>query len=61
MNEEQQKLAEKILETLNGQRFADWYNTGRFDTYISGEYPKEDPRQPTKEQILADIVKLFRL
>ena len=55
------ELAEKILNGLDKAAFADWYTVGRFDDYISGTYPKEDPRQPTKEQILADIIKMFRL
>lgn len=62
MNKETKAMAEKILGTLEGQRFADWYNDGcRFDTYITTLYPKDDPRQPTKEQILDDIAGLFHL
>ena len=61
MNEKQKELAEKILHGMNMQAFNDWYNRGRFDDYISGTYPKDDPRQPTREQILADIVRMFGL
>lgn len=51
-----QTIEEKILATLESQKFADWYNTGNFDKYISGDAPTI-----TKEEILAEIKKLFRL
>jgi len=54
-------IAEKILDVLNGQRFATWYNQGNFDSYISGTYEQGDPRQPTKEQILVEIKNHFRV
>jgi len=54
-------MAEKILNGLDKARFADWYTAGKFDVYISGDYPVGDPRQPTKEQILEDIVSMFHL
>ena len=46
----------EILNALEGRRFADWYNTGKFNAYISGELP-----QVTKEEIIEDIKRLFRL
>ncbi len=46
------KIAEIILETITGQKFADWYNTGRFDEYIADS-------TITKEEILEDIKKMF--
>lgn len=49
-------IQEIILEAIQGQKFADWYNTGRFDDYITGQEPKI-----TKEEILKDIVKIFKL
>jgi hypothetical protein len=61
MNREQKAMAEKILNGLDKARFADWYTAGKFDVYISGDYPVGDPRQPTKEQILEDIVSMFHL
>ena len=54
MNADQ--LAEKILNTLERQWFADWYNTGNFDKYISGDLPPV-----SKEQIIADVKKMFKL
>ena len=61
MTNETRKQAENILLTLERQQFADWYTAGKFDTYITGEFPKGDPRRPSKEDILKDIVRLFRL
>jgi hypothetical protein len=47
----------QILDLLSSQRFADWYNTGKFDAYITGgEMPDETPSKAT---ILADIKKMF--
>lgn len=37
--------AEQILSTLERQKFDDWYNSGNFDKYISGE-PICRPRRP---------------
>ena len=54
MNADQQ--AEKILNTLELQRFADWYNSGRFNAYISGDLPTV-----SKEDIINDIKRMFRL
>lgn len=56
MTKEQEAIAKKIFETINRQNFADWYNRGRFDDYITCEIGA-----PTKEQLLQDIVDLFRL
>ncbi len=48
--------AEDILNTLEKQRFADWYNNGRFDSYICGDLPKI-----SKEEILDDVKKMFNI
>ena len=48
-------LAEKILRTLENQRFNDFYN-GKFETYLM-----ESGQTVTKEQILEDIIRLFDL
>ena len=48
------KIAERIYETLSRQTFADWYD-GRFDDHIG------DSLGPSKEDILKDIKHLFRL
>ena len=61
MDKEQKAMAEKILQRLESQKFADWYAGGALDAYISGFYEKTDPRQPTKEKILEDIVQMFKL
>ncbi len=58
MNEEQRKLAEKILDTLDNSRFADWYVDGDFDNFLNNE---GCDGAPTRESILTDIVRLFRL
>ncbi len=46
----------KILLGLQSQRFADWYNKGNFDAYISS-----DDNAPTVETIKSDIQRLFTL
>lgn len=61
MNRTTKETAVKILETLERRKFAEWYNRGRFDSYITGEYPAGHHLEITKEMILEDIVKLFRL
>ena len=54
MNDE---LAEKIYNALSTQRFADWYNEGgRFDEHL-----QDMERGPSREAILADIKRLFRI
>lgn len=52
-------IARRILRGLEKQKFADWYNTGDFDNYIRGEYPDDDPRQPTPASIENDIKDMF--
>lgn len=52
-------MAIQILNRLESQRFADWYNRGRFDSYIQVDYPKGDVRHVSKELILEDIEKMF--
>jgi hypothetical protein len=53
------KTSEKIFEELTRQRFADWYTSGRFDSYITGEYPKGHEDHVSKEEILKDIREMF--
>ena len=55
MSEEQRKMAEIILSTLQRQKFADFYS-GDFDKFISG-----DSEAKSKQEILEQIVKLFQL
>jgi hypothetical protein len=52
---------EHILNVLGSQRFADWYEDGNFGAYIRGDYPKDDPHQPTEEKIIADIRRMFEV
>lgn len=54
MNEDQ--VIEKIFQTLLRQKFADWYNSGRFDQWISGDLPGIED-----EEIKEDIRNLFGL
>lgn len=56
MSNLQKLLAKQILETLSKQTFANWYNLGRFDDYITGELPRV-----SEDEILSDIVELFNL
>lgn len=58
--------AEKIYETLTKQAFCDWYtDNGRFERHLQGgdrTLPSDsEDYVPTKEEILADIVKMFNL
>ena len=59
MNAKQKKLAEKILDTLEGARFEDWYN-GLFEDYIGDSDPKYNGGQ-TNETVLVKITELFKL
>ena len=66
MTKEQRTLALKIYDTISGQHFADWYGlvisdfgpstNGDFDNHIRGE-----ENCLNKEQILQQIVDMFRL
>ena len=53
------QLAEQVLNTLEGQKFADWYTTGRFEYYITGEYPETDSRHITRDMMIDEIEKMF--
>ena len=61
MNTKQKALAKKILMGLERQSFADFYNSGMFDDYVTGAYPEGHPKRPTEEQVLEQIVRLFKL
>ena len=61
------ELAEVILRTISRQSFADWYGLenefsngpqepAKFEAYIQC-----DPDAPSKQEILQDIKRLFRL
>ena len=47
--------AEKIIHVLSSRAFNDW-NKRDFEAYIGGDIPA-----PTKEQILQDIIRIFKL
>lgn len=52
---------EKILDLLEGARFADWYSDdGDFGAYIRGDYEELDEKYKSREDILADIRRLFK-
>ena len=63
------QIAEQIYRGLSTSVFAHWYGLndshpelttgGRFDVHIQGAEPGE--HEPTKEEILEDIKKLFGL
>ena len=53
---ESDKLAELIFEAISKQRFADFYLEGMFDSYISGM-----DEGVTKEQVIEEIKKLFKI
>jgi hypothetical protein len=56
MDEISKKQAEKILEVISKQSFADFYmNDGIFEQYITGYGPV------TKEDVIEEIIKLFKL
>ena len=52
---ENQEIAEKILNTLEGQRFNTFYN-GKFETYLM-----ESGKVVTKQEVLEEIKRLFQL
>jgi hypothetical protein len=59
MNKKQR--TEQILMVLESQRFADWYNTGNFDHYITGEEIPGGFRRVTRDDIINQIEQLFHL
>lgn len=56
------EVVEKIFQTLQSQNFADWYNKGGFDAFISGDYDFEafSPDRMERE-VKKEIEKLFHL
>ena len=48
------ELAKQILNALSKQHFADWYNNGYFDKFLTDDQPGDE------EQILKDIKRLFQ-
>ena len=61
MSNKQKKEAERILACLDRQDFFDWHQDGRFASYIRVDYPKGDKRHVSKDDILKDIVRFFRI
>lgn len=51
-----EEQAKNILRVLNSQDFADWYNSGDFDTWIS-----DRKAGISEEDILKQIIKKFHL
>lgn len=49
-------IAKLILQTLNREKFAQWYNRGPFDDYITGEL-----NAPSEETILENIIQFFQV
>jgi hypothetical protein len=61
MKTKQQRIeakAQEILNVLSKQKFADWYNNGNFDNYITGEM-KHDAEN--EKIVIIDIIKMFDL
>ena len=64
MTQRQKKQAEKILNTINRQTFADFYNEGgEFDDFITAriECDTKKDRNKIKNNLLKRIVELFDL
>lgn len=59
MTEQQTKTANKIFNVLTRQAFAQWYQTGHFDSYIRVEIQNGKPSLIGKKDILNDITSLF--
>jgi len=56
-NESQEHaLVSQILNAIRSQKFFDWYNTGNWDKYISG-----DDDAPSYPDIVKDIKSLFKI
>ena len=53
MNE---KLVRDFIQTLSSQRFHDWYETGRFDTWI-----QDSEAGVSERDIMEDICEFFNL
>ncbi len=56
------QIIERILHTLEGQRFTDWY-LKNFDDYITGdlEYKEKLSKDEAKNKIKQEIEKIFGL
>lgn len=50
------EMIERIRTALTTSQFADWYNSGNFDQWIS-----EDDDAPEDEVIDEDIARMFKL
>lgn len=50
------EVAEIIANGLEKQRFADWYNNGNFEVFIT-----DSMGGVTKETVLSDIERIFHL
>lgn len=61
ITEEQEKAATRILNTLERQSFAAWYQSGRFDHYLRVEVEHGKPGHISKREILQDITKKFSI
>jgi hypothetical protein len=51
---EKKEMVNIILNRLEGQTFADWYNNGGFDDWITGD-------DKDREKIEKDVAKMFSL
>jgi hypothetical protein len=54
-------IALAILSRLESQQFADWYNSGDFDDWITGDmaYEQKITSAEAKEKILGQIEETF--
>ena len=49
-----------ILNILNKQSFADWYNDrGTFDRWVSGDYNSAKERDALDAQVRKDVAEMF--
>jgi hypothetical protein len=55
-------MAEKIYQVLHGQRFSDWYgDNGDFGMHVRGDFRPGTSVIPSKDEIMKEIKRMFRL
>lgn len=57
------EIITKLLWLFQSQRFADWYNSGDFDKYITGdlEHDAKISRQDAEKKIRSDIARMLQI
>jgi hypothetical protein len=57
------ELITKLIWLFQSQRFADWYNNGEFDRYITGdlEHGAKISKEDAEKKIRSDIARMLQI